>query len=256
MATAAGSRSTGRGWSVGENLMSGSIEVHGNGGSSAARRSAAAACSRRDDGARTGISMKGGTLVVGGSVGYVRVHDAARHVIVCGDGRRHRRLDVRGHRVRGRCHPLLRADCIEADLADETGHARRRAQPHGIAASVWTGRSSWRAKALELLEARVRRLEGAMSDGIPRGRDGHVLPLWVWSPETIEDISRRPTSALHDRGLGMTKRPCTSRGPTFVPCRFRASPSRATARRARQRSRSEDATAPSRSARHPSPSQA
>ena len=48
-----------------------------------------------------------------------------------------------------------------------------------------------------------------MSDGIPRGRDGHVLqPLWVWSPETIEDIqSKAELGRYTNRGLGMTKRP-------------------------------------------------
>ena len=59
-----------------------------------------------------------------------------------------------------------------------------------------------------------------MSDGIPRGRDGHVLqPLWVWSPETIEDIqSKAELGRYTNRGLGMTKRPPHFEDLTFVPC--------------------------------------
>ena len=93
------------GWSVGENLMSGSIDVHGNGGSSA------------------GATLRGGRVFVAGTTGartghldegrnarrrrlgrlHVRVHDAARDDDrLRRRGRRHRRLDVRGHRVRRR----------------------------------------------------------------------------------------------------------------------------------------------------------
>ena len=98
-----------------------------------------------------------------------------------------------------------------------------------------------------------------MSDGIPRGRDGHVLqPLWVWSPETIEDIqSKADLGRYTNRGLGMTKRPPHFEDLTFVPCTLSRVPLRATARRARRRSRSADATAPSRSSSpRRSPSQA
>ena len=99
------------GWSVGENLMSGSIDVHGNGGSSAgATLRGGRVFVAGTTGARSGISMKGGMLVVGGSVGYMsgfmmqRGHDDR----VRRRGRRHRRLDVRGHGVRRREHPLAR----------------------------------------------------------------------------------------------------------------------------------------------------
>ena len=52
-----------------------------------------------------------------------------------------------------------------------------------------------------------------MSEFIPRGDDGHVLQkLWVWSPETIEDIqSKAELGRYRIRGLGMTAAARTSR---------------------------------------------
>src|SRR5207344_3642424 len=78
-----------------------------------------------------------------------------------------------------------------------------------------------RPQAVELRPPRVRRLEGrAVSEFIPRGADGHVLQsLWVWSPETIEDIqSKADLGRYTNRGLGMTKRPPHFEDLTFVPC--------------------------------------
>jgi glutamate synthase domain-containing protein 2 len=59
-----------------------------------------------------------------------------------------------------------------------------------------------------------------VSEFIPRGDDGHVLQnLWVWSPETIEDIqSKAELGRYTNRGLGMTKRPPHFEDLTFVPC--------------------------------------
>lgn len=75
------------GWSVGQNLMSGSVRVRGHAGSSAGATIRGGSI-RIDgnSGARTGISMKGGTLVVEGSVGYMTgFMMQTGTLVVCGD---------------------------------------------------------------------------------------------------------------------------------------------------------------------------
>ena len=59
-----------------------------------------------------------------------------------------------------------------------------------------------------------------MSDLIPRGEDGHVhQKLWVWSPETIEDIQTKAELGRYRiRGLGTTRRTPHFDDLTFVPC--------------------------------------
>ena len=178
-----------------------------------------------DTGARAGISMKGGTLVVGGSVGYMSGFMMQRGtMIVCGDA-----ADGIGDSMYegtvyvGGAIASLGADCIEAEMADDDrALLAAELEPHGIAAERRGLEEARRGQeALELLQARVRRLEGgAVSDVIPRGRDGHVLQkLWVWSPETIEDIQTKAELGRYtNRGLGMTRRPPHFEDLTFVPC--------------------------------------
>jgi glutamate synthase domain-containing protein 3 len=89
-------------------------------------------------GARTGISMKGGTLVVGGSVGYMSGFMMQRGtMIVCGDA-----ADGIGDSMYegtvyvGGAIQSLGADCIEAELADEDrALLAAELEPRGIAAS-------------------------------------------------------------------------------------------------------------------------
>ena len=59
-----------------------------------------------------------------------------------------------------------------------------------------------------------------MSDFIPRGEDGHVhQKLWVWSPETIDDIQTKAELGRYtNRGLGTTRRTPHFQDLTFVPC--------------------------------------
>ena len=60
-----------------------------------------------------------------------------------------------------------------------------------------------------------------MSEFIPRGDDGHVLQkLWVWSPETIEDIQiKAELGRYRIRGFGMLQAACPRFDDlTFIPC--------------------------------------
>ena len=60
------------GWSVAENLMSGTVRVRGNASEcAAARRTAGSSSSKGDASSRAGISLKGGTIVVAGDVGHM-----------------------------------------------------------------------------------------------------------------------------------------------------------------------------------------
>jgi len=58
-----------------------------------------------------------------------------------------------------------------------------------------------------------------VSELIPRGADGHVLQkLWVWSPETIDDIQTKAELGRYtNRGLGTTRRTPHFQDLTFVP---------------------------------------
>jgi len=55
-----------------------------------------------------------------------------------------------------------------------------------------------------------------MSEFIPRGDDGHVhQKLWVWSPETIDDIQTKAELGRYtNRGLGTTRRTPRARSGT------------------------------------------
>ena len=78
------------GWSVGENLMSGTVRVRGN-------ASECAAASARggtvvvdgDASSRAGISLKGGTLLVGGDVGHMSGFMAQAGTILVGGNAGH-----------------------------------------------------------------------------------------------------------------------------------------------------------------------
>ena len=75
------------GWSVGENLMSGTITVHGNASANAAASAhGGKICILGNAGPRAGISLKGGTLIVTGNVGYGSAFMMQQGcMIVCGD---------------------------------------------------------------------------------------------------------------------------------------------------------------------------
>ena len=116
----------------------------------------------------------------------------------------------------------LGADCIEAEMgADDRELLARELGPHGIDAGPVMEEARRRAQAVELLPPRVRRMEGgAVSEFIPRGADGHVLQkLWVWSPETIQDIQTKAELGRYtNRALGTTRRTPHFEDLTFVPC--------------------------------------
>jgi glutamate synthase domain-containing protein 2 len=64
-------------------------------------------------------------------------------------------------------------------------------------------------------------VEGSdVTEFIARGADGHVLqPLWVWSPETIEDIQTKAELGRYTiRALGTSRRTPHFQDLTFVPC--------------------------------------
>ncbi len=75
------------GWSLGENLMSGQIVVHGNASAmAAASAQGGTVCILGHAGARAGISLKGGTLMVTGNVGQSSAFMMqAGRLIVCGN---------------------------------------------------------------------------------------------------------------------------------------------------------------------------
>jgi methylamine---glutamate N-methyltransferase subunit B len=75
------------GWSLGADMMSGSIVVDGNSGSSTgASMRGGLVVVKGDAGARSGIAGKGGTLLIGGSTGYMSGFMNQRtRVVVCGD---------------------------------------------------------------------------------------------------------------------------------------------------------------------------
>ena len=134
------------GWSVGQNLMSGSITVRGHAGSSAgATIRGGTVTIEGNAGARTGISMKGGTLVVGGNVGYMSGFMMQTGVLVaCGDAAggigdsMYEGTIFVGGRIAS-----LGADAVEGELTDED---RELLAPYAPARS-WTklvaGRKLW-----------------------------------------------------------------------------------------------------------------
>jgi glutamate synthase domain-containing protein 3 len=75
------------GWSVAENIMSGTVRVKGHASECAAASGhGGLVVIERDASARCGISMKGCDIVVGGSVGHFSAFMAqAGHLVVCGD---------------------------------------------------------------------------------------------------------------------------------------------------------------------------
>ena len=75
------------GWSVGENLMSGKIVVHGNASANAAASAhGGKVCILGNAGSRAGISLKGATLIVTGNVGSGSAFMMQQGcMIVCGD---------------------------------------------------------------------------------------------------------------------------------------------------------------------------
>jgi glutamate synthase domain-containing protein 3 len=75
------------GWSVAENLMSGSVRVHGSASECAgASAHGGLLVIEGDASSRCGISLKGGDIVVGGDVGHMSAFMAqAGTLVVCGD---------------------------------------------------------------------------------------------------------------------------------------------------------------------------
>lgn len=73
------------GWSVGENLMSGTIRVRGNASECAAATAhGGMVVVEGDASSRAGISLKGGTLAVGGDVGHMSAFMAQAGTILVG----------------------------------------------------------------------------------------------------------------------------------------------------------------------------
>ena len=79
------------GWSVAENIMSGSVRVKGNASECAAASGhGGLVVIEGDSSSRCGISMKGCDIVVGGSVGHMSGFMAqAGNLVVCGDAGAH-----------------------------------------------------------------------------------------------------------------------------------------------------------------------
>ena len=79
------------GWSVAENIMSGSVRVKGNASEcTAASGHGGLVVIEGDSSSRCGISMKGCDIVVGGSVGHMSGFMAqAGNLLVCGDAGAH-----------------------------------------------------------------------------------------------------------------------------------------------------------------------
>jgi glutamate synthase domain-containing protein 3 len=107
---------------VGENMMSGQIEVCGSAGQSAAATAhGGLLLVRGNAAARCGISLKGADIVVEGSVGHATGFMGQKgRIVICGDAGEalgdslyETRIYVRGA-VAG-----LGADCIEKELRDE-----------------------------------------------------------------------------------------------------------------------------------------
>jgi glutamate synthase domain-containing protein 3 len=75
------------GWSVAENIMSGSVRVKGNASECVgASGHGGLVVIEGDASSRCGISMKGVDIVVGGSVGHMSAFMAQLgHLVVCGD---------------------------------------------------------------------------------------------------------------------------------------------------------------------------
>ncbi len=73
------------GWSVAENLMSGSVRVHGNASECAgASAHGGVVVIEGDASSRAGISLKGGTIAVGGDVGHMSGFMAQAGTILVG----------------------------------------------------------------------------------------------------------------------------------------------------------------------------
>ena len=73
------------GWGVGENLMSGTIRVHGNASESAGSSAhGGLLVVEGDSSLRTGISLKGGTIAVAGDVGAMSAFMAQAGTILVG----------------------------------------------------------------------------------------------------------------------------------------------------------------------------
>ena len=79
------------GWSVAENIMSGSVRIKGNASEcTAASGHGGLVVVEGDSSSRCGISMKGCDIVVGGSVGHMSGFMAqAGNLLVCGDAGAH-----------------------------------------------------------------------------------------------------------------------------------------------------------------------
>ena len=110
------------GWSVGQNLMSGSIVVRGHAGSSSGATIRGGTIRiEGNSGARTGISMKGGTLIVGGNVGYMSgFMMQTGTLVVCGDAADGIGDSMYEGRVFvGGSIASLGSDAVEAEVTDD-----------------------------------------------------------------------------------------------------------------------------------------
>jgi glutamate synthase domain-containing protein 3 len=110
------------GWSVGENMMSGSIEVDGNAGAcSGATIHGGVIYVHGDGGPRCGISQKGGTLIIGGDAGYMSGFMMQKGtMVVCGNADAGLGDSLYEGRIflAGNC-PSYGADAVEEEVTDE-----------------------------------------------------------------------------------------------------------------------------------------
>ena len=112
------------GTGVAENMMSGTVRVHGDASQSAGATAHGGLLVDRGHAPRcaAAISMKGVDIVVGGDVGPMSAFMAqAGRLVVCGDaGDGARRLDLRGADLRPRrASASLGADCVEKAMRAE-----------------------------------------------------------------------------------------------------------------------------------------
>jgi hypothetical protein len=159
-----------------------------------------------DASARCGISMKGGSIVVGGSVGHMSASwRRAAALVVCGDaGRRARRLDLRGAPLRAGSVASLGADCIEKELrAEHVAELEELLGRSGVDADP--GRLPplrLRAPALQLRRRQRGRVLMAVNGGHPGLRESATFDR-----NAIAEIQRAAREGIYDiRGWGAKRR--------------------------------------------------
>ncbi len=246
------------GWSVGENLMGGTIRVRGSASQSAGSSARGGRIFVEGDASlRAGISLKGGTVAIAGDAGrHDRVHGPGRHDP---DRRRRRprRWATRSTRRSSTWQGTiasLGADAVVEEMTDDDVLAVQdagRRRPASTTSSR-TGSPRWRRPASCTTS---RRTTTARTDGEPRAEPRPrepQLPARGHRPRP-RDGRDRPVPDPRSRRHGASCRPSTTWSSSPRPAR--ATRSRATASAATRRPSSAPATRPSRcTSTSPSPS--